>query len=174
MYCRYCGHEMNNNKCINLNCKTNINTSKINLYENDIIAFIGPNSTSYYMEKCRRYQYDPLFLSWNWICFLCPSIWFASRKMYTNSIITFVILLLSVLFTPNYISLIVFTMSVFSALIANRTYIRFVVDKLFTLKEKTSPIDLKYINSIGGVNYISIFVASIFLISIILLYVFTH
>lgn len=166
MYCKYCGHQLINNTCINENC---IKNNKTNIYPSDIIAFIGPNSTSYYMEKCSRYQLDSSFLSWNWICFACPFIWFAYRKMYLESCITFILLFLSTLLLTSYIPFIYLLISTISALVANCSYIKFAINRIFMLKEKAPTIDLNTIKTNGGVNALSlIFTITLFFIFLIL------
>lgn len=103
-FCLNCGNELAqekleyinvNNKNVNTNATTKINTNRINtsvdyLDTDDMNLFIS-KKTEYYNQKFEQITKTGNKRTWNWAAFFCNIYWFLYRKMYAQAGIIFLI-----------------------------------------------------------------------------------
>lgn len=152
--CRYCGAMLNPGSAATDNGATE-----------DIRTFVGPNAY-YYIRQFSKFTQtgtEKFCLSWNWSCFGFTFIWMLYRKMYVQSLITFIVFCI-----PG----INFFMHVIAGVVGNYLYYRHVKDKITEIRATQTP---ETINSAfqeaGGVHRWAILVAII--VGIILAVLFT-
>ncbi|SFU63480.1 Protein of unknown function [Clostridium sp. DSM 8431] len=165
MYCRHCGHELDeNNKCINPECPSNLNKNNydsneepnINRNSNDyfnnnffnnnneitpseLVAFFGEKKADYYLEKWDAYQENHNFISWNWCSFLCGFYWFWYRKMYSIvAIILTVEILGSSLLNRGVTSILSLGITIGCGLFGNQLYMKHTDKKIKSIKSLSS------------------------------------
>ena len=83
--CRYCGSSVNPGTFFEMNDNS--------ISPDEIRVFLGTNSHYYLQQfsKFKRLGVDKFAPTWNWSCFGFTWLWFLYRKMYLNSLITFVV-----------------------------------------------------------------------------------
>lgn len=118
--CRYCGSIIGQG----------VNTDHVTLDE--IGAFVGPNVV-YYIQSFSKFNVtgtDRFCVTWNWSCFGFTFLWMLYRKMYVQSLITFVVFLM-----PGVNVL----LHIVAGVVGNYLYYRHVKDKILEIRATRSP-----------------------------------
>jgi hypothetical protein len=157
--CRYCGSFINSSATRGLN-PDGVTTDEYR-------AFIGTNSY-YYIQQFSRFtttgveQFAP---TWNWSCFGFTWLWFLYRKMYVQSLITFVI------FCVPAVNII---LHIIAGVVGNYLYYRHVKEKILEVRAvQHSPSDMNSVlQEVGGVNKWVITAGIIISIISMLLFIF--
>lgn len=109
-------------------------------------TFLGTNA-HYYMQqfsKFTRMGTEKFTITWNWSCFGFTFIWFLYRKMYIQSLITFVI------FCIPGVNII---LHIVAGIVGNYLYYRHVNEKIFEIKSVPSSKNIKsLLQEVGGVH----------------------
>lgn len=150
--CRYCGSMLNG-------CAAADNRAA-----EDIQAFVGPNA-HYYLQQFSRFTRtgtERFRLTWNWSCFGFTFIWMLYRKMYVQSLITFVVFCL-----PG----VNLFMHVIAGVVGNYLYYRHVGSKITEIRATRTPETINAaLQEAGGVHRWAILVAIIVGILLALLF----
>jgi len=155
--CQYCG------SALHLDPADRSNNASITTDE--ISALVGPNS-NYYLQnfsKFSRTGTEKFCPTWNWSAFCFSFIWMLYRKMYLQSVITFVIFCL-----PG-INII---LHVVAGVVGNYLYYRHVQDKILEIRQNQTPQRFfPTLHAVGGIHLWVIWVAIVFSIILVLLIV---
>lgn len=121
----------------------------------EIEAFIGKKSNSYYLDKWVNLKLSNKYVSWNWWAFFLSSYWLLYRKMYLWGFITIVINFVSiggVVIGETIIPPLV--LSIILGLFGNSIYYNHAKEKIYKVKKKDLPKEneLKAIKKRGGIN----------------------
>lgn len=121
----------------------------------EIVAFIGRKSNSYYLDKWANLKLSNKYVSWNWWAFFLSSYWLLYRKMYLWGFITIVINFVSiggVVIGETIIPPLV--LSIILALFGNSIYYNHAKEKIYKVKKKnlSKENELKAIKKRGGIN----------------------
>lgn len=135
--CRYCGSGIN----IHTGSQTATDTAA-----DEIRAFVGANS-HYYLQQFSAFTItgtEKFRMTWNWSCFGFTFIWMLYRKMYVQSLITFIIFCIPGL---NII------LHVVAGIVGNYIYYRHVKDKISEIRMNKVPQDyMPVLQEMGGVH----------------------
>jgi len=130
----------------------------------DIRTFVGPNAY-YYLQKFSNFTRtgtEKFCLTWNWSCFGFTFIWMLYRKMYVQSLITFVVFCI-----PG----INFFMHVVAGVVGNYLYYRHARDKIAEIRATPPPENINAVlQEVGGVHRWAILVAIVVGIILALLF----
>lgn len=121
----------------------------------EIEAFIGKKSNSYYLDKWVNLKLSNKYVSWNWWAFFLSSYWLLYRKMYLWGFITIVINFVSiggVVIGETIIPPLV--LSIIMGLFGNSIYYNHAKEKIYKVKKKnlSKENELKTIKKRGGIN----------------------
>lgn len=112
----------------------------------DVTRFVGKN-TYYYAQQFSKFNLlgrEKFTVTWNWSCFGFTFIWMLYRKMYIQSLITFVVFCIPGLNILLHIA---------AGIVGNYLYYRHVKDKIHEIRvAQTSQSSEKALQEMGGVH----------------------
>jgi hypothetical protein len=131
--CRYCGSMLNGSPASDAATE-------------DLRTFVGPNS-HYYTQQFSKFTQlgaEKFVVTWNWSCFGFTFLWMLYRKMYVQSLITFIVFCIPGL---NVI------LHVLVGIVGNYLYYRHVKDKLHEVQTAQQSQNIAaVIQEVGGVH----------------------
>jgi Protein of unknown function (DUF2628) len=135
--CRHCGSMLNH-------IPSGVGTDSVT--SDEMRAFVGTNA-DFYMQKFSKFTItgsEKFCPTWNWSCFGFTFLWMLYRKMYVQSLITFVI------FCIPGINII---LHIFAGVVGNYLYYRHVKEKINELRAMQPPQGLfPVLQEVGGVH----------------------
>ena len=150
--CRYCGSFLN------------LNNADDSITPDELRTFVGTNPY-YYIQKFQRFNIsgtEKYCVTWNWSCFGFTFLWMLYRKMYLQSLITFVI------FCIPGVNII---LHIVAGVLGNFLYYRHVKEKIRELRQIQSPENLyPVLREVGGVNRWVIWAGIVISIILVLLF----
>jgi hypothetical protein len=156
--CRHCGSMINPG----LSC----GGATDNITTDEIRAFVGGNS-QYFIQNFSRFTKsgkEQFCATWNWPCFGFPFIWMLYRKMYIQSLITFVV------FCIPGINII---LHIVAGVVGNYLYYRHARQKIREIRASQSGQDFNSaLHEVGGVHRWVIMAGAVFGIVLALLVFF--
>ncbi len=155
--CRHCGSMLSNANPV-------FGTSSDSITVDEIREFAGANPEYYIQQfsKFTRSGTEEFCPTWNWSCFGLTFLWMLYRKMYLQSLITFVV------FCIPGINLL---MHIVVGIVGNYLYYRHAREKILEIRAVPSPLDRNPVfQEAGGVNKWMITVGAIFAIIMTILF----
>ena len=154
--CRYCGSILDPDANYSINAD---NTSA-----DEMRAFVGANA-DYYIQAFSKYNrtgVEKFVPTWNWSCAGFTFLWFLYRKMYTLSLVTFIVFCL-----PGINVL----LHIFVGIVGNYLYYRHVRQNILEIRATQSSQNyFSVLQEIGGVNRWVITAGIVFSIILALLF----
>jgi hypothetical protein len=138
--CRHCG------SVLNVNTTTNKTDDTSGMSADEIRVFVGPNA-HYYAQTFSNFSRagtEKFCMTWNWSCFGFTFLWLLYRKMYVQSLLTFIVFWIPGL---NII------LHIFAGIIGNYLYYLHAKEKIMGIRAAQSTPYLKpALQDVGGVN----------------------
>ena len=136
--------------------------------DDDLNAFIQTNQV-YYFNQFKKLNNQYSKITWNWAAFMCNSLWFIYRKMYTTGIL-FMIAGFILSMIPVVGTLLSWGVSIVSGLFGNYIYKEHAYTKISEAKVMDHMTKRVYIGDRGGTSTGAVFlaIAILFVVTIII------